>query len=130
MDEHVVTEFIEFLQKTFGESLRSVLYYTQDDYELRYIRDDVAEEYSDEEIATVAKHLQIDAMSRHIAERRYTHDSLRCQIQSFEGGIEMNFIGEENEGVAVGLDPRAFVTHETFIGKCVSILEVESETTN
>lgn len=50
----------QYLQANTDGRLRSVVHYTPDDYELVYLRDDVEELYSGEELESVADQLRIE----------------------------------------------------------------------
>ncbi|MFC7136441.1 hypothetical protein ACFQRB_07650 [Halobaculum litoreum] len=42
---------VQFLRREAGDYLRAALHYSADDHEVLYVRDDVRDEYSDEELA-------------------------------------------------------------------------------
>ena len=109
----------QFVENHLGEQLRSIVWYDQGDFEILYGREDVMDEYTSEEVDDVVDELALEARETAIKESLYTHGSLACTVRCFEGGIEMHFIVGEGEGVAVGLDPAAFVTHDTFLGRCL-----------
>jgi hypothetical protein len=112
-------EFTEFMQERFGETLRSVIHYEWDEYDLLYGKDDVLAEYSEDEIEDVVEQLRYESYGKKSKELSYAHEDLKCEIQSFENGAEMNFVLGKGEGLAVGLEPEAFVTQSTFIGRCL-----------
>ena len=115
-------QFVRFFEEKFGDSLRSVIHYQGDRYELLHLRGDVRREYTDEEIELVARDLEMESMGKMVEESRFTHGELRCRVSCFDEGIEMNFAFGQGEGIAVGLDANAFVTQETFIGRCLEMI--------
>lgn len=114
-----------FLRERVGDHLRSVVHYTAGDHEVVYARDDVLAQYSREEVAAVVDELGIESAERPIKEGLYVHGDLDCTIRCFQRGIEMHFIVEDGEGVAVSLDPEAFVAQGTFVGRCLEELDLD-----
>ena len=122
MDTVNAEQFVRFFEEKFGDSLRSVIQYQGDRYELLHLREDVRREYTDGEIDVVARDLEMESMGKLVEELRFTHGELRCRVSCFANGIEMNFAFGGGEGVAVGLDANAFVTQETFIRRCLELI--------
>lgn len=109
----------EFLKSEVGDELRSVIYYDEDTFDLVYARDDVREQYTESELEDVRQDLGITSFGKPALEGLYVHGDLQSTVHCFEDAIEMQFLLSDTEGIAVGLDPAAFVTHRTFIGRCL-----------
>lgn len=114
-------QLADFLEEKFGDTLRSVVHYGEGRYEFLYVRDDVAAQYTDEEIERIVRDLEMESMGKPVEETRFVHGELACRIHVFDRGVEMNFMSGDGEGVAVGLDGEAFVTHGTFVGRCLEV---------
>lgn len=112
-------QLTEFLKKEVGDELRSVIFYDKDEFEPIYVRDDVRDQYTDSELEQVHHELGMASFGKTALESLYVHGELKCTVHCFENAIEMHFVATEAEGVAVGLDPAAFVSHRTFIGRCL-----------
>lgn len=112
-------QLTEFLQAEVGDELRSVIHYDENTFELVYARDDVAEQYTESDLENVRQDLGVASFGKPVLEDLYVHGDLQCTVHCFENAIEMMFLVSETEGIAVGLDPAAFVTHRTFIGRCL-----------
>lgn len=108
-----------FLQKEVGDELRSVIYYDEDTFDVVYARDDVRDQYSESELEQVRQELGVASFGKPALEDLYVHGELNCTVHCFDEAIEMQFIASDTEGISVGLDPAAFVTHRTFIGRCL-----------
>lgn len=108
-----------FLQKEVGDELRSVIYYDEDTFDVVYTRDDVRDQYSESELEQVRQELGVASFGKPALEDLYVHGELKCTVHCFDEAIEMQFIASDTEGISVGLDPAAFVTHRTFIGRCL-----------
>lgn len=113
----------EFLTDRVGDHLRSVLRYDEDGGELVYVRDDVAERYSTAEIKRVFQDVRLEGMGKPHQEDLYDHGSLNCTVRSFDDAVEMYFPRDETTGVAVSLDGEVFAINNTFIGKCIELVE-------
>lgn len=108
-----------FLKEEIGNELRSVIYHDEETFDLVYARDDVREQYSENDLEQVRQELGVSSFGKPALEDLYVHGELNCTVHCFDEAIEMQFIVSDTEGIAVGLDPAAFVTHRTFIGRCL-----------
>lgn len=118
---------IDFLEDVVDDELRSVTWYDGGDFEILYARDDVLAEYTEEEVEDVIDELTMTSLSKPVKEDIYAHGELECLVECYEGGIEMQFVLGDGEGIAISLEPQAFATHRTFIGKCLNEVGVRAE---
>lgn len=114
---------VEFLLGQVGENLRSVVRYDTDGYDIVYVREDVGDQYSEADLEAVARDLGIDAFEKGHQEGLYVHGALNCTVRCFDDAIEMNFLFEHGDGIAVSLDGETFATQQTFIGKCLDLVD-------
>lgn len=112
-------QLVTFLETEVGDELRSVIYYDEATFDLIYARDDVQDQYSERDLEQVRQELGVASFGKPALEDLYVHGELNCTVHCFDEAIEMQFIVSDTEGIAVGLDPAAFVTHRTFIGRCL-----------
>ena len=117
-------QFTEYMLETFGDRLRSVTYYEWDDFEVVYSREGVLEEYDPEDVQRIAKDLQMESLGKPVAESRFAHGDLLCRISCFDNGTAINFLLEDGEGIAVGLEAGSLVTESAFIGNCFEMMEL------
>lgn len=98
-----------YFEEAVGDNLRSIVKYEPESAEIVYIRDDVAETYSDEGIADAIDDARMDAFSAPLYEDSFSadHGELTCLVQYFENAVEMNFVLDGMAGTAVGLDIEA-----------------------
>ena len=108
-----------FLEQEVGDELRSVIYYDETTFDLVYVRDDVRDQYSERDLERIRQELGVASFGKPMLEDLYVHGDLQCTVKCFEEAIEMHFLASDTEGIAVGLDSAAFVTHRTFIGRCL-----------
>jgi hypothetical protein len=100
--------------------LHAVGHYSTDDYEVVYLRDDVREQYSDDEIEDVVEDLRWESFAKSTQERQYRLGSLNCSMQAFEEGIVMHFPYDDNRGTLISLEPRAARQLTGCIDDCLS----------
>lgn len=112
-------QLTEFLKQEVGNELRSVIHYDKETFEVVYARNDVKDEYTEDDLEDVRQELGVATFGKPAMEELYVHGDLQCTVHCFENAVEMQFLVSETEGIAVGLDPAAFVTHRTFIGRCL-----------
>ncbi|NHN58633.1 MULTISPECIES: hypothetical protein [Halorussus] len=113
----------EFLRERVGDHMRSVLTYDDEGAELLYVRDDVADQYTDEEMARVADDVRLEAVAKHHQEDLYRHGELNATVRCFDDAVEMHFPRDETSGTAVALDGEVFAIHNTFLGRCLEAME-------
>jgi hypothetical protein len=114
----------KFLREQVGDGLRSVIYYEPDEYELVFVRDDDSD-YDDEDIDGIVADLWADSYEQGIREDLRRQGPLYCTVWVFEEAIEMHFVADERQGVAVALDTETFLAQSTFVGRCLEIAGLE-----
>jgi hypothetical protein len=114
----------KFLREQVDDGLRSVIYYDPDEYEVVFVRDD-ASDYDDEDIDGIVADLWADSYEQGIREDLRGQGPLDCTVWVFEEAIEMHFVADARQGVAVALDTETFLTQSTFIGRCLEIAGLE-----
>ncbi|MFC7080377.1 DUF7522 family protein [Halorussus caseinilyticus] len=113
----------EFLRNRVGDHLRSVIYYDDDGGEVLYVREDVADQYTDDDIDQVVRDVRLEAVEKPHQESLYEHGPLNCTVRSFDDAVEMHFPHDETSGTAVALDGEVFAIHGTFIGQCMDAMD-------
>ncbi|WP_135851146.1 DUF7522 family protein [Halorussus salinus] len=112
-----------FLRDRVGDHLRSVIYYDDDGGDVLYVRDDVADEYTERDIKEVVRDVRLEAVEKPHQEDLYAHGPLNYTVRSFEDAVEMHFLHDETSGTAVALDREVFASHDTFIGECLDVID-------
>lgn len=104
-----VTRLEEFFRDRTDGELRSIIKYDQRSYDIVYLRDDVAKQYSAEEIEDAIKDSRMDSLSAPMYTEAFAedHGELSCLVQCFENVVEMNFVVGDGVGAAIALDAEA-----------------------
>lgn len=118
-----------FFQEETGGNLRSIIKYEMDELELTYIRDDVAEQYSTEELEAAVDDLRMGSWSAPMYEGIYSedHGDITCLVKCFENVIEMNFVLDDGVGAVVALDVEALDGSYGLVSEARAIVEAERE---
>lgn len=122
----------EFFEEQAGEDLRSILTYEEDAHEIVYVREDVAEQYSPEELTESIDTSRLDSLTGPLYEGAFSpeHGELTCLVQAFENAVEMNFILDDGVGVGVGLDIHALEDTHGLVADAREILLEERPDTS
>ncbi|WP_132058411.1 hypothetical protein [Halorussus amylolyticus] len=112
----------DFLENRAGDHLRSVLQYDSDDKTVVHVRDDVADEYSDDDVAAVMQDLRLEAIEKSHQESLYDHGELNCTVRCFDDAIELHFPREEAKGTVVALDADVLEAEAALVGECMDAL--------
>lgn len=109
MSVQVASRLKEFLEEHMDEELRSIVRYNLDEVNVEYIRDDVADKYTEEELTKAIDESRLDSLHAPLYEHSFSkdHGDLQCMVTCFEHVIEMNFAIDDGVGVAVAIDAEA-----------------------
>lgn len=125
MPRSTAADLASFLQDRVGDNLRSVAHYDADSYDVVYLRDDVADQYSETDHDRVSREARLESVDREHQEDLYVHGRLECTVRAFENAVEMHFPVDDASGVTVALDAEALTAHRTFVGRCLEIASGE-----
>lgn len=117
-----------FEQRTDGK-LRSIVKYEEDSFEIVHLRDDVADQYTEEEIKDAIDDFRMDSLTAPIYKNTFSedHGELTCLVQCFEDVIEMNFVLSDGVGAAVALDAEAMTDSHGLVAEARQIVIEERE---
>lgn len=118
-----------FLKEEAGEYLRSIIKYEMDAQELTYIRDDVVDLYSTEELESAIDNSRMESLSVPMYESIYSgdHGDITCLVKCFEHVVEMNFVLDDGLGAIVALDVEALEESHQLVSQARKIVEEERE---
>lgn len=109
MGGEVASQLREFFENETNDELRSIIRYGRDFVDVEYLRDDVADQYSETELKDSIEDTRLDSLHAEFHEQSFSkdHGDLQCMITCFENVIEMNFIVTKGVGAAVAIDAEA-----------------------
>jgi hypothetical protein len=99
----------EFFEQQAGEHLRSIVKYEQDSSEFVYLRDDIDDRYTNEEIERAVDDSRMESLWTSLYSTLFSgdHGELTCMVKCYENVVEMNFVLADGVGAAVALDADA-----------------------
>jgi hypothetical protein len=123
MSRAIAQELASYLDHRAGEALRAVGHYSEDEYEVVHLRDDLRQQYTDEEIQAIVEDLRWESFTKSSQEGQFHLGGLKCSIQAFEEGVVMHFPYDDQHGTLVSLDPGAARDLMQFIDDCLTRIE-------
>ncbi|WP_066418707.1 hypothetical protein [Halorubrum aethiopicum] len=109
----------DFFKHRTDDNLRSIVKYDHVSHDIVYLRDDVAAQYTEDEITNVIDDSRMDSLTAPIYKNTFSedHGELTCLVQCFKNVIEMNFVLEDGVGAAVALDAEAFAESQGLVSE-------------
>jgi len=129
MATRMATRLESFFEQRTDGNLRSIVKYEEDTYEIVHFRDDVAEQYTTDELESAIDESRMESLTAPIYENTFSedHGQLTCLVQCFENVIEMNFVLEDGIGAAVALDAEAMSDAHGLVAEARRIVLEERE---
>lgn len=115
------------LRRRAGDLLRSVVHYDESEFDIMYLRDDVAERYNEAEIGHVVEDLRWSSLGKDHQEKLYVHGRLRWTARVFDDAVEVHIPHDELSGTAVAFDHDALSELDSLIGSCLDNLLVVND---
>lgn len=124
MAAQAATRLRKFFEDRVGDHLRSVIAYEGTTYDVVYLRDDIADRYSDDELRSAVDESILDSITAPVYESVYAedHGKLTCLVQCFEAVVELNFVIADGKGVAVAIDEAGFMDASNLVAEGRRIL--------
>lgn len=125
----VASHLRTFFETRTDGALRSIVTYEPDDSRIVYLRDDVADQYTETELEHAIDDSRMESMTAPIYANTFSadHGALTCMVKCFETAIEMNFVLEDGVGAAVALDDEAFAETHGLVSEAREIIIEERE---
>ncbi|MGB9987103.1 DUF7522 family protein [Salarchaeum japonicum] len=125
MPEQPANELVEFLREQAGDYLRAAIHYTEHDHDVLYIRDDVAGDYTDAELATFVDHYRTKSREQQ-PDRPFDLGHDHCTISVYDEAILFHFTLTTTVGTIITLAPEAGRDIVQFITHCLEQLHHNS----
>lgn len=116
MIESDLTPLVEKYETLAESSLRIILVYDGDEYETQYVRSDVKESYSPEELDEKLKQLVVEGISDPPAQEQFRRfGETESVVRRFENAIVLHYPLSEFTGVALTFDRATVPSMDTLI---------------
>jgi len=123
MSSAIAEELASFLEQRAGDSLRAVGHYSAEEYGVVYLREDLRQQYTDDEIEGIVEELRWESFGKSNQEGQFHLGELNCSIKAFEEAVVMHFPSDGKHGTLVSLDSEAAQDLLQFIDECLSRIE-------
>jgi hypothetical protein len=129
MASRMASRLQDFFEQRTDGNLRRIVKYEMETFEIVYLRDDIADQYTTAEIESAIDESRMESLSVPIYENTYSedHGDLTCLVQCFENVIEMNFVLDDGVGAAVALDEEAMTESHGLVSEAREIVIEERQ---
>lgn len=115
---------IDVAREHVGESLRTVATYHEREHDLIFLRDDIADQYSTEEIRRVFDELALSGLGQDYLESIFHAGKIECAAYGFEDAAMFHFATNDAKGVFASFDRDVEVNLDAFISDYKSAITV------
>jgi len=116
-------ELVEFLRSEVGDSLRAVGKYDREGYRVLYARDDVVDEFSQEDIEKIHHEMVLKGLGNQHIESLFNDEELECSIYQFENIVRLHFVKEDYLGHYVSFDYSGEINPSRIVDRCKELLQ-------
>jgi hypothetical protein len=125
MDTTASNDLVGFLRDQAGEYLRAAIHYTDDDYELLYLRDDLDDVEADATTDEFVAYYRQKSREQE-PERPFDLGHDHCTVSIYDEAILFHFTQDENVGTVITLSPEAGRDIIEFTTNCLEQLHLNS----
>jgi hypothetical protein len=111
-------ELVELLKDEVGDKLRAVGRYDREGYEVLYIREDVLEEFSHDDIGEIHHEMVLKGLGNQHIESLFNDEELECSIYQFESSARLHFVKDDYLGYYVSFDYEGDVNPSRIVDEC------------
>ncbi|MFP9193879.1 hypothetical protein [Natronosalvus vescus] len=123
MARESATKLIDYLEEEFPEALRSVGYYTSEESEFLFVRDDVDSTYDCGELQRIFRDYKLEALDAAHQESLYEHGSLLATARFFDRATELHFVHGETEGIITAIDAGSVDDVRGLVCECATVVD-------
>ena len=116
-------ELVEFLREEVGGSLRAVGRYDKEGYKVLYAREDVVDEFSQEDLEKIHHEMVLKGLGNQHIESLFNDEELECSIYQFENIVRLHFVKEDYRGYYVSFDYAGDLNPSKIVDECKSLLD-------
>lgn len=116
---------VEFLQSQAGDTLRGAVHYTSDDDEVLYLREDVADLYSEETLVELFRYYRQRNREKD-TEDPFDLGNCHCSVDCYDDALLFHFTQGDEVGTVITLAPQAGRDMLSFITACLEQLHRNS----
>lgn len=115
-------QLVDFLKKEVGDRLRAVGRYNKEGYDAMYIREDVAKEFSQQDIEEIHHEMVLKGLGNQHIEALFNDENLACSIYQFETSVRLHFVTEDYRGYYVSFDYDSEINPSKIVDDCKGMI--------
>ncbi|WP_435068290.1 hypothetical protein [Haloplanus sp. C73] len=125
MAQESANRLVEFLEDEAKEHLRGAIHYSEEGYELLYMREDVDAMYSDDDLLNLSAYYrqQSDVQT---TDEPFTLGNCHCNVSFYDEAILFHFGQGDSIGTVITLEPEAGRNIVGFITECLKLLHFDT----
>ncbi|MFC7216239.1 hypothetical protein ACFQO4_19435 [Saliphagus sp. GCM10025334] len=127
MAQETAGELLGYLEEEFDDDLRSVGYYTPEETDFLFARDDVESAYDCGDLQRVFRDNRLEALDTPHQESLYAHGRLLAITRFFKDATELHFVVGETEGIVAAIDAGAADDIRELVSECADVVDVGIE---
>lgn len=110
--------FISQAHDLAGDHLRAIATYAKSEYEFHYLRDDVRDEYTEEDYEILREALLMEGLHRPYLSMVFGDQELDCQVLAFEKNVILHFSTDEFRGHVLSVDRGGLPELDDIVEEC------------
>lgn len=126
MSRRVSENIRDLCQETAGPLLRGVFHYDDGEYETVYIREDVADAYTDEELREYFSQMAFERAREHEQEEKLHVGSHHATLRLYDEALILLFPQGTGVGTLISFEPEGCRDMAAFIVSCLATLHQTS----
>jgi hypothetical protein len=115
-------ELVDLLREEVGDSLRAVGRYDEEGYDVLFIREDVADEFSQEDIEEIHHDMVLKGLGNQHIESLFNDEALECSIYQFEDSVRLHFVNDDYLGYYVSFDYDGDTNPSRIVDECKDLV--------
>lgn len=112
------SDLVAALEREVGDGLRVVADYSNEGYDLHYVRDDVRPRVEEMDTDRIHQELVLQGIGREHLEDLFDAGRLQCSVHRFDEMTACHFVRTEKTGGYVSFDSDADVEFNSFVETC------------
>jgi hypothetical protein len=113
---------VDLLRDEVGDELRAVGRYDKEGYDVLYIREDVAAEFSQEDVEEIHHEMVLKGLGNQHIESLFNDEVLDCSIYQFEDSVRLHFVEDDYLGYYVSFDYDGDTNPSRVVDECKSLV--------
>lgn len=112
------SELVTALEAEVGDRLRVVGEYSDEGYDIHYVRDDVRPKVEEMDVDRIHQELVLQGLGREHLEDLFDAGNLQCSVHRFDEMTACHFLQTETTGKYVSVDSDATIEFRSFVETC------------